>query len=112
MFHLNDLDVVDDEDLDLDDGLEFTRVPTPFEQIEQRRRQQSPRLLVLTRCGTCGGSYDQRNNTLGCETCHGLGFIDVPTSEEAFHRTKRGSDERVAVMAARYQAGLEIFPAA
>lgn len=110
MFHLNDLDVIDDDDLEIDDGLEFTRVPSPFELIEQRRRQQSPRWLVLSRCSTCDGAYDQKSNTLGCETCQGVGFVDVPTSEDAFHRTQRGSDERVAVMAARYRAGLEVFP--
>lgn len=111
MFHLNDLDVIDDDDLEIDDGLEFIRVPTPFELIEQRRRQQAPRLLVLTRCSRCEGAYDQRN-TLACETCQGMGFVDVPTSEESFQRTKPGSDERVAVMGARYRAGLEVFPVA
>ncbi len=107
MFHLNDVDVI--EDNDVDDGLSFMRVATPFERVEAERAQRRPPPLALTECRACERERRVHTDGLSCEACHGIGFLSVPTSREAFRQTRPGSNERVAILAARYRQGLELF---
>lgn len=90
-----------------------------FHQVDQERT------LDLTYCPLCGGpreddrgpecrydtaSYLRGQIDLNCPCCLGVGYVDVPTSDFHLMQTRPGSDERVAIFAARYRAGLTVFP--
>lgn len=86
---------------------------------------QSPLVLLSgpapwTECPEClggpetvkrGDAADARlAHNRDCPTCEGVGLINVPTSDADFHATAAGSLARVAIMSARYRAGLTVFP--
>lgn len=112
MYHLNDLDVIDNDEADLaeDPRLAFTNVPTPFEQIQHERDRWQPQPLTFERCEDCQQTRVVHRDALDCPTCSGVRFVEVPTADADFDRTKPGSEERIAIMAARYRAGFTVFP--
>jgi|GEM_PF-3415853 len=113
--------LIDDVDWELAEAEELAE-PTTFEEAAAEpfgARSLEP-------CPVCGGTearppqsreYNAKwqsvySQMLNCECCRGVGFVDVPVDLLAFQASRPGSMERVAIMGARYRAGLTVFPEA
>lgn len=102
----------DDDEFEFEER--FPPEPTPFELLELAR--QTPP-VTLTACPDCGGpsnpqiaGYQRYRAYLDCPACGGVGYQNVPTDDDVLRSTRPGSEERVAIMSARYRAGLHPLP--
>jgi len=107
--------LIDDVDWELSESPEF-------DQVEQQQTDVACQFEVCPTCGGPGGKVDRAHRgyqpeayrsyaaALSCPECTGVGFIGVPIGEPSFIAHRPGSVERVAIMAARYRAGLTVMP--
>lgn len=47
---------------------------------------------------------------VACKHCNGIGYLNVPTSDEAYFAQETNQAARIVVMCARYTAGMRLYP--